>query len=52
MLEARVDGAFPHWRLRSLVPQSWVKMLDRWACRWRPGLFGFQSLFLARPRAE
>jgi len=52
VVHACADGAFPLWRLRSLVPQSWVSMLDRWACRWRPGLFGFQSLYLARPCAE
>jgi SAM-dependent methyltransferase len=52
VLAARADGAFPLWRVRSLFPQSWVNMLDQRVCRWRPGLFGFQSLYIARPRTE
>jgi len=49
VLLARADGAFPLWKLRRLLPDSWVRRLNRLACRARPGLFGRQSLYLARP---
>ncbi len=49
VLSARGDGAFPLWKLRRLLPDSWVRRLNRLACRAPPGLFGRQSLYLARP---
>jgi SAM-dependent methyltransferase len=52
VLTARADGAFPLWRTRSLMPQRWVDTINRLACRWCPGLFGFQSLYIARPQTE
>lgn len=47
--KARADGAFPIWRLRRHLPASLVERIDHEACRLRPGLFGRQSLYLARP---
>ena len=49
VLLARADGAFPLWKFRRILPDSWVQRLNRLACRVRPGLFGRQSLYLARP---
>ncbi len=47
---ACADGAFPLWKVRGILPAHWVKNVNHWACRWRPGLFGNQSLYLATPR--
>jgi 2-polyprenyl-3-methyl-5-hydroxy-6-metoxy-1,4-benzoquinol methylase len=52
VLVACADGAFPLWRIRSAIPDGWVNWLNRRACQWCPGLFGFQSLFIARPRNQ
>jgi SAM-dependent methyltransferase len=49
LVTARASGGVPLWRLRRLLPQRWVTALEESACRWRPGLFGRQSLYLARP---
>jgi SAM-dependent methyltransferase len=46
---ASVQGTFPLWRVRGLLPPRVAGALDAAACRWRPGLFGFQLLYLARP---
>jgi SAM-dependent methyltransferase len=48
VLAARADGGFPLWKLRRWLPAAWVARIDRAACRLRPGLFGRQSLYLAR----
>jgi len=48
VMQARADGAFPFWKLRRWLPASWLTRVDRASCRWRPGLFGRQSLYLAR----
>ncbi len=47
LLEARAEGGFPLWRIRSLLPGPAVARIDALACRWRPGLFGRQSLYRA-----
>ena len=52
VVEAHADGTFPLWKLRRLIPRDWVRRLERWAGHWRPGLFGIQSLYIARPRIE
>jgi SAM-dependent methyltransferase len=49
VVAARADAAFPLWKLRRLVPRAFAERLDREAGRRRPGLFGRQSLYLARP---
>ena len=49
LLEMRVEGAFPLWKLRRLLPAGWVAWINDRACRALPGLFGRQSLYLARP---
>jgi SAM-dependent methyltransferase len=50
LLLARADGAFPLWQLRKLLPSPWVRGVNNWACRWRPGFFGVQCLYLAKPK--
>ena len=51
VLTARAHGALPLWRLRKILPSSFVQWLDDGASRRLPGLFGIQFLFLARPAA-
>jgi len=46
---AEPDGGFPLWKLRFLLPDPVVRAINRTACRAAPNLFGFQSLYLARP---
>ena len=46
---ARADGGFPLWKGRKLIPLRLQKAVDRWASECFPGLFGFQSLYLATP---
>ncbi len=50
VLEARASGGFPLWKLRRILPARWVERLHAAAAQWRPGLFGCQCLYLARPR--
>lgn len=47
VLAAGAEGGVPLWKLRLLLPCSWVDWVNRAACRWRPGLFGRQCLYLA-----
>jgi 2-polyprenyl-3-methyl-5-hydroxy-6-metoxy-1,4-benzoquinol methylase len=48
IITARGDGAFPLWKLRQLLPTSVVQNLNTWSCQQWPGLFGSQSLYLAK----
>ncbi len=50
LLEARASGGFPLWKLRQILPTPWVERIHAGAARWRPGLFGWQCLYLGRPR--
>jgi 2-polyprenyl-3-methyl-5-hydroxy-6-metoxy-1,4-benzoquinol methylase len=47
LVAAKADGAFPLWRLRRALPSSIVQLLNQSATKYCPGLFGFQSLYLA-----
>lgn len=49
LLDAHAEGGFPLWRIRNLLPGAVVARIDAFACRWRPGLFGRQSLYRAVP---
>lgn len=49
VVKALAEGGFPIWKLRRHLPASLVGWIDREACRWKPGLFGRQSLYLSRP---
>lgn len=49
VLEARASGGFPLWKLRRLLPDSWIERIHAAAAHCRPGLFGWQLLYLARP---
>jgi 2-polyprenyl-3-methyl-5-hydroxy-6-metoxy-1,4-benzoquinol methylase len=42
------DGSIPLWKIRNFLPSRMVERMNRWACRWRPGLFGFQTLILGK----
>jgi 2-polyprenyl-3-methyl-5-hydroxy-6-metoxy-1,4-benzoquinol methylase len=46
---ARADGSFPLWKTRQILPPPLATFLNRAAVHRWPGLFGFQSLYLARP---
>jgi 2-polyprenyl-3-methyl-5-hydroxy-6-metoxy-1,4-benzoquinol methylase len=50
IVRRRADGAFPLWRLRAWLPASLVAKVNRIACALWPGLFGFQSVYLATTR--
>jgi SAM-dependent methyltransferase len=50
VLKTSVDGAFPLWKLRKLLPPIFVSSLNRGVCTVFPGLFGFQCLYLASPK--
>ena len=47
VLEARAEGGFPLWKIRALLPRGVVARIEEAASRWRPGLFGRQSLYRA-----
>lgn len=44
---AWVDGTFPLWKLRAVLPTAAVRAIETTAGRSRPGLFGAQLLYLA-----
>ncbi|MDB5082597.1 MAG: hypothetical protein JWP00_4521 [Chloroflexi bacterium] len=48
IVTSEVEGAFPLWRFRKLLPPGLVGKLNRLACRRWPGLFGSQSLYIVR----
>mgnify|MGYP001594023487 CR=1 FL=1 len=50
VVRASVDGALPLWKLRRVLPPSFVSSLTRRACASFPGMFGFQCLYLASPK--
>ena len=50
VIAAQADGAFPLWKMRNLLPTRLVRWINAWACQHWPGLFGAQSLYLARPK--
>lgn len=47
--EATADGSFPFRYLRRLMPRV-ARYLDHQACELRPGLFGWQLLYIATPK--
>ncbi len=47
VVRAEADGAFPLWKLRGWLPPPLVRRLNRSASAFWPGLFGFQSLYVA-----
>jgi hypothetical protein len=49
LVHQRADGSFPLWRLRRLLHPALVRRVNNAACRLMPGLFGFQSLYVAKP---
>jgi SAM-dependent methyltransferase len=52
LLGATVEGGLPWWKTRGLFSARIVNIADEWALRVRPNLFGYQSLLLARPKAQ
>jgi SAM-dependent methyltransferase len=49
VLDARADGGFPLGPIRRVLPAAAARRIDAAASRWRPGLFGEQCLYRARP---
>lgn len=50
VLSASVEGSFPQGPLRKFLPQAVSRAIDQAAClRW-PGLFGWQMIYVARPK--
>ena len=43
----QVEGTFPLWKLRGLFPDSFVRRLNQRAGKAFPGLFGYESIYLA-----
>jgi SAM-dependent methyltransferase len=52
IVDARVDGGLPLWKLRGVLPGPMVAWLDATASRCLPGLFGHQFLYVIRPAAS
>lgn len=50
VVAAAADGSLPLWRLRNLVPPKASRKLNEWVLKFQPGLFAYQSLFLARAK--
>jgi SAM-dependent methyltransferase len=50
VVTALAEGAFPLWKVRNILPARSVQWINRWACQHWPGLFGAQSLYLARSK--
>ena len=48
VLTKLATGSFPLWKIRKHVPGKWVKQLNRLACNWKPGFFGYQCIYLAQ----
>lgn len=48
VVEMRADGGVPLWALRRVLSDTLVRFIDTSACRLWPGLFGRQSLYLAK----
>lgn len=51
ILAQGAEGGVPLWVLRRVLPQAWQARIDAAACRLWPGLFGYQSLYLAEPES-
>jgi SAM-dependent methyltransferase len=49
VIDRRVDGVFPLWKLRLILPRWCTSSINALACSAAPGLFGFQCLYLASP---
>ena len=49
---AVAEGKLPWYVLRKVVPTRARRILDTWACKHRPNLFGYNLLFLASRTAD
>lgn len=45
---SKTDGGFPFWKFRRFISKTLRNRIDTVACRLFPGVFGAQSLFIAR----
>jgi len=52
IVQATAVGAFPLWRIRAFLPARVVNSLNATSCRLFPGVFGFQSIYIARTPAS
>ena len=48
ILVAQADGAFPFWKLKKILPLKFINRVNRFSCKIFPGLFGHQSLYIAK----
>ncbi len=48
LVRADADGVFPLWKVRNIIPLSFVSMMNRISARHWPDLFGHQSLYIAQ----
>ena len=48
LVKEQSEGAFPLWKARNILPVGLVKALNHFVVKHWPGIFGWQSLYLAR----
>jgi len=48
LVKVQSEGAFPLWKARNILPVRLVKALNHFVVKHWPGIFGWQSLYLAR----
>jgi 2-polyprenyl-3-methyl-5-hydroxy-6-metoxy-1,4-benzoquinol methylase len=52
IVDSEVQGVLPMWHLQKILPKWLMTAQNRFACRWWPGLFGMQLLYVARPHRQ
>jgi 2-polyprenyl-3-methyl-5-hydroxy-6-metoxy-1,4-benzoquinol methylase len=52
VVQSATHGGLPLWKFRSVLPEAMTRWLDDAASRYLPGLFGFQFLYIMRPRVS
>jgi 2-polyprenyl-3-methyl-5-hydroxy-6-metoxy-1,4-benzoquinol methylase len=48
LVKVQSEGRFPLWKARNILPVRLVKALNHFVVKHWPGIFGWQSLYLAR----
>ncbi|MGO9176081.1 MAG: class I SAM-dependent methyltransferase [Desulfobaccales bacterium] len=52
ILVAQAEGGFPFWKLKIIFPLKFINKVNRFSCKIFPGLFGYQSLYIAKIALE